>query len=225
MGALIKDWFAYLENPKGFKSHLAKGFTVSDLKKHLDRGDHVFLCVPPAEAALLLAATHPELSKLLDSVEMLPVLSATLIFPKDGGERGMPQGFGVLFARDQGFDVLGVLRNHCIFEGRSSAVSETWIYSGNTLKERKIWKDEMACSEMILKERAKLSGERIEPLTSHLQFWDEALPHYTLDLEKILESEELKQMRKERLQLFGNYTGQIGLSRLFLEAKRLAENL
>lgn len=224
MGALMRDWSQYLEKHKDCRVQYRKKCSFEDFKSDLNGGAQLFVCVPPHAAAKFFEDSHPKLSESLGKVEMLPVLSATLVFPKIKGEEGIPQGFGILFARDEGFEVLGVLRNHCIFEGRSDEVSETWIYSGQSLKERNVWKDERACEEMILKEREKLTGVRLDPLAQSLKFWDEALPHYTLALRDVLESNEVKTLTDAGVQLFGNYTGQIGLSRLFLAARNTVLN-
>jgi oxygen-dependent protoporphyrinogen oxidase len=225
MGTLVQDWFAYLQKQDRFHSYMGQEVSMKDLEVKRRAGAKIFVCTPPYKAAEFFQETHPHLSRKLASLEILPILSATLIFDKASGEKAMPQGFGILFARDEGFDVLGVLRNHCIFPGRSDQVSETWIYSGASLQKKGLWKKEEACLRFLLEERERLTGQYLQPLFYHFEFWDRALPHYTFHLEDFLESQELKDLRQEGVQLFGNYTGQIGLARLFLAAKKIAETL
>lgn len=230
MGMLMREWINYLNQQKNFQFFPNLTYQICK-KNNIPQDTPIIVCLPPYNAAEFLENSFETISKKLKKIEMLSVLSATIIFPKINnnhqisGETGMPKGFGILFSRDESFDVLGVLRNHCIFNGRSHEVSETWIYSGQSLKVKDVWNKNDECLNFILNEREKLTGVKCKPICSKLKFWEAALPHYNIDLEDFLNSQEFKELPKSNIHLFGNYTGQIGLARIFLAAKEKMETL
>ncbi len=85
------------------------------------------VCTSARDAAKLLTRRAPETAKILDSIEMLPLLRVTAFYP--ASENTIP-GFGILFPRKQGIRALGVLFNTNIFPGRGEGHSESWIYGG-----------------------------------------------------------------------------------------------
>lgn len=227
---------------RGTHSHIdGMGGFCRDLQNYLEKNGVTFcwgeelqsvkpdqpqvLAVNPHIASRLLEEKFPELAKSLAEIELRGVASTTLVFPSPAGEEGMPEGFGVLFPRSEGFKVLGVLRNHHIFAGRSARVSETWIYGREDLEALGCWGDDQKLRELILSEREQISGTQVEPELQKTVFWDEALPHYTAELEAFLESDQRRSLEHEGIYLFSNYTGQIGLSRIWSAAKELAERL
>jgi oxygen-dependent protoporphyrinogen oxidase len=222
MGALAADLRRFLEASGRCETRFGRAFTAEDLSQARAAGTPVLLAVPPERAARILAEAQPELATRLAQIELRSVATATLIYPSPAGERGMPQGFGALFARDEGVTALGVLRNHRIFDRRSPKVSETWIYAGQDLRRLGLWGDAAGLETLIRKERALVGGEDLAPELFQCYFWDKGIPHYTLDLEAFLEREDLRSLYASiGVEVFGNFRGQLGLSRIFGEAKRL----
>jgi protoporphyrinogen/coproporphyrinogen III oxidase len=213
MGALMKDLRIFLEKQKSFRLKTNEEFSAHDLAVKQRENIPQVLTVPAPEAQKILRVSYPELAQQLGQVEMRELSSSTLIFEYKKGEKGMPKGFGILFPRSEGFEVMGVLRNHHIFENRSPQVSETWIYAGD------------ASLSQILRERAQISGIELSPITHHSYHWPQALPHYTVELEAFLAGPERARLEQDKVYLFGNYTGQIGLARLFISAKEWVEQL
>src|SRR5262249_34318226 len=129
-------------------------------------------CGSAAAAASWLKETAPVSAERLSRVELLPLTKMTAFFPKSARDR---KGFGMLFPRGQGVDALGVLFNDCNFEGRSDVRSESWIYRG-------------VDAELLnlLEDRYRALGGRVKPLDLHVQHWPHGIPHYTVELEKIL---------------------------------------
>ncbi len=178
----------------------------------------VIICTSAHEASEVLKSVAPDISRQLERIEMLPLVTATCFF-----ERSPAQviGFGCLFPREQGFRSLGVLFNDCIFAGRSPIRSETWILGG-ALDRQVVDLDDSTLSELLVNEHERLTGARETLIDLKITRWPKALPHYTTDLELILD--HLGVLPSE-ISLVGNYLGEIGLARIVSRAKRIARRI
>ena len=141
---------------------------------------------------------------------MLPILTVTLFF----SEREKLKGFGILFPETEKFQALGVLFNHDIFAGRSDYQSETWILGGAHNKSIVDYTDEQIL-DLILKDRARIFPKENKLMHHTITRWPQALPHYTVGLESLLQELSLP----HNTHLVGNYLGGIGLSQMLFQAK------
>lgn len=180
-------------------------------------GEPTVLCTSASAAAAYLSAIAPDLSHQLRTIEMLPLLTATSFYSASPKRL---KGFGCLFPRGQGFRALGVLFNSFIFAGRGPAHSETWIFGG-ALDREVLQQDDNTLRAMIGGERERLYGCHEEPLATHLTRWPEALPHYSIELERVLKTVP---PIPPQIGLVGNYLGRIGLTGIIERAARVAEN-
>jgi oxygen-dependent protoporphyrinogen oxidase len=198
---------------EGVPMHFSADFDLKDFA-----GRPVVLATPAWTAAELTQETRPELSEQLRHCESLPLVSATAVFEKSASDL---QGFGCLFPPPQGFQASGAVFNDCIFEGRSNRRSETWIFGGALNLAAVKWSDDEIRAH-ILKDRARLMpGAKQEPFELKISRWPRAIPHYTVQWEKFLQT-----LKAERpLYLHGNYLGVIGLSRIHRRSIQLAEQL
>ena len=103
-----------------------------------------------------------------------------------------------------------MLFNDSIFEGRGPAHAETWIFGG-ALDPGVVDLTEAEFADLIASEREKFYGQHDQPLDVCVTRWPGALPHYSIELEKIL-------MRlpapPKNISLVGNYLGRIGLAKI-----------
>jgi protoporphyrinogen/coproporphyrinogen III oxidase len=181
----------------------------------LNGGEPAVICTPPRAASQCLKEISPELSRQLQEIEMLPLLTATCFYSSQSEKL---HGFGCLFPRGEGFRALGVLFNTCIFEGRGPANSETWIFGG-ALDRQVLSLSEEELSQLIAAERRRLYGEEEEVLAMHSYYWPEALPHYSINLERILTT---LRPQPPNVALVGNYLGGLGLARIIDRAAQVA---
>ena len=165
----------------------------------------------------------PAAASALGKIEMLPITTATVFF-KDPVPAKY-RGFGCLFPPSEGRAALGVLMNDFIFEGRARACSsETWILGGALRGQAASWTNEEILA-MIRRERAECFGAlpTAEVLDHRITRWPEALPHYTLELERLLPTLETELAARARnIFPIGNYLGEIGLAKILARASRLA---
>lgn len=208
MGAWIQSLVHWLHS-HGVKIEYNVTVNPYDLKHGL-----WILATSARGASALLKDVANETAQLLNKVEMLPIVTATLFFSRKEELRG----FGILFPETEKFNALGVLFNHDIFSGRSELQSETWILGGAHDKSM-TGKTEKEIIENIMQDRKRIfSGDN--PLKHYvLTKWPEALPHYSVELENILPKIQLPQ----NIHLVGNYLGHIGLTQMLFQSKAEAE--
>ena len=215
MGQVLEAFAEYIKKNGG---QIHTGRQVLEIKELLRDYDHVVLACGPHGAAELLKEMAPGTAQKLSQITGLPILSVALGFP---AETIAPKGFGVLFPRDQGIRALGSLFSSCIFEGRSRGRLETWIYGGGTDPEILDLSDSFLI-EQVVADRMKVLGHREEPTFTRIQRWPISIPHYDLNLERILAS---PLALPDRVRLVGNYLGGIGLSKILEQAKQLSQEI
>lgn len=207
MQQLIDGLRIYLEN--------AGAEIVFDQTCQIAPGEPALVCTSARAAAGCLADAAPGLSESLQQIEMMPVVTATCQYERAAAKL---KGFGCLFPRSEGFRARGVLFNEYIFAGRGPAHSETWIFGGAMDQEIGQLTDSELI-ELIASERERLYGSVDEPIGIHLTSWPEALPHYSIDLERILTDLPAP---PANVALVGNYLGRIGLAKLIERAAFVA---
>ena len=184
------------------------------VKSWKDEGSDVVLAIPPQAAASASVDVAPQLSHSLKKVPMKSVVTVTVFFAPDAVRL---EGFGCLFPRGEGYEVLGILFNSFIFDKRSSGHSETWIFS---LADRK---DE-EWIRLIRAERKKFYGADDAPLDFKVTRWPQGLPEYNLELERLVPVLK-EQARQKGLWLSGNYLGSLGLARILVQAEEIAADI
>ncbi len=156
---------------------IRKGVTATD-----DLEGTVVICTSARDAAGLIRRRSPEAAKILDGIEMLPLVRVTAFYPASENTIG---GFGILFPRGEGVTALGVLFNTNIFPERGAGHSESWILGGAQHPEI-LDLDDQALFELVARDREKVYGRAATPLSIHPQRWPRALPHYDVGLENLL---------------------------------------
>ena len=194
---------------KGVRIYLNSAF-------HWNESQPIVLATSVTAAAELLAPHHSKLAELLRQIEVAPLISVTAFWKKSNGY----PGFGCLIPRSEGLHTLGVLMNTYIFPNRGQNYSETYILGGAT--DAKIMQlSDSEIQNLIVSERAKIFKGKNEILSLHITRWSQALPHYTVQLEKMLPLIELP----KNVYLHGNYLGSIGLSKILDRSIALAESI
>ncbi len=207
MQQLIDGLFVYLKN--------AGVEFLFNYEARLEPNEAAIVCLSARGAAESLGEAAPELSQALRGIEMLSLATATCFYPTEAARL---KGFGCLFPRDQGFRSRGVLFNDCVFEGRGPAHSETWIFGGALDPEVvNLTDDEFA--QLIASERKKFYGKHDEALDRRITRWRKALPHYSIELERILTT---LPEPPSNIALVGNYLGRIGLAKILERAAFVA---
>ena len=188
---------------------------IFNYEAHPEPNEPAIVCLSARTAAEFLADAAPGLSQVLRGIEMLSLATVTCFYQTEAARL---KGFGCLFPRDQGFRARGVLFNDCIFDGRGPAHSETWIFGGALDPDVvKLTDDEFA--QLIASEREKFYRTHDEVLALRVTRWPNALPHYSIELERILTT---LPPPPSNIALVGNYLGRIGLAKILERAAFVA---
>jgi oxygen-dependent protoporphyrinogen oxidase len=182
------------------------------------QGEPTIVCLSAKAASNYLSNFAPQLAEQLSRIEMLSLLTTTSFFSDDAVALN---GFGCLFPSDQGFRARGVLFNTSIFEGRGPAHAETWIFGG-ARDPNVVNLNDNEIRHQILTDRRRFTGKDAEPLAVHITRWPNALPHYSIQMEKILM--ELP-APPPNIALVGNYLGRIGLAKILERAAYVVEKV
>jgi oxygen-dependent protoporphyrinogen oxidase len=173
------------------------------------------------DAALILSqiqSTEAQFNfEVLKKIEFLPLMTATCFFAKAPKKY---LGFGILFPTNSTINALGVLMNNSIFERYQKPHSETWIMGG-AFNPKIVDLNEAAIKNIILENRKKVFQSNEMIIEIKLTQWPQALPHYTIELEKKINM--LKPMKN--IFLHGNYLGNLGLSRILESSRLLAQTI
>lgn len=188
-----------------------------DYRARPEENEPAAVCLSATAAAVCLADIAPDLSQALSRIEMLSLVTATSFYAPEAGRL---KGFGCLFPSDQGFRARGVLFNDCIFEGRGPAHAETWIFGG-ALDPDIVNLSDRDLAGLIAKERDRFFGENDPVLDVQVTRWPKALPHYSIELERILTTLPAP---PPNVALVGNYLGRIGLAKILERAACVAED-
>lgn len=216
MGELAVRLREYLE-ARGVRFEFARAVTAADLRA---TGPWI-LATSLAGAADLLAPDHPEAGHALGRLPRVPLVSASVVYPKAAIR--FP-GFGCLFPRDAGFRALGMLSNTHIFPGRTSEHCETWIYSaaaGDSL----LSESDAEILARLGRDRARLTLEAREPLEWRITRWPEGIPSYGSALESFLASGQVEKLAAQGIHLHGNYLGRLGLAGIIASSAGFPERL
>ena len=182
----------------------------------IESDEPAIICTSATGAAESLAGVAPRLSDSLRQIEMMPVVTVTCQYEPAAARL---KGFGCLFPRSEGFRARGVLFNEFIFAGRGPAHSENWIFGG-ALDPEIVRLSDQELIKLIAGERERLYGKTDEAIGIHLTNWPRALPHYSIDLERILT--QLPEP-PPHVALVGNYLGRVGLAKLIERAAFVAK--
>ncbi|PYS79457.1 MAG: hypothetical protein DMF70_13010 [Acidobacteria bacterium] len=203
----------------GLADHLKRAGAefVFNHRAQAEANEPAAVCLSARSAAEFLADIAPEVSEALRRVEMVSLVTATSFYAPEAGRL---KGFGCLFPCDQGFRARGVLFNDCIFEGRGPAHAETWIFGGALDPDVVILSDQ-ELAQLIAGERQRFFGKDDPALDVQITRWPNALPHYSVDLERILTT---LPPPPPSVALVGNYLGRIGLGKILERAACVAED-
>lgn len=204
----------------GLQNHLEKAGVEFQFNQEapVSSGERTVVCLSARAASEYLAPDAPALSAALREIEMLSIATATCFYPTTAA--GL-NGFGCLFPRDQGFRARGVLLNDSIFAGRGPAHAETWIFGG-ALDPGVVKLTDAEFADLIASERERFYGKKDQPLDIYVTRWPNALPHYSIEFEKVL---TMLPAPPDNISLVGNYLGRIGLAKILERAAVVAKNI
>ena len=209
VGELINKLVDYLKI-RGVPIHLEQTGDNTDPKVP------TLFCGSMHAAGKFLRDRNKKVSEELLRQEMISISSVTLFFPKSAEDW---RGFGCLVPREFNYAAKGILFNDQIFPYRGEHRSETWIFDGL------IDHTDEEILNLVYEERKQLFGgtERVE--SYQVCRAQDALPHYTTELEQFLDGSFESSLRAQNIYLHGNYLGKIGLAAILERSATLPKTM
>ena len=158
--------------------------------------DSVILSGEPWAMAPLVRATNTALADQLDGIFCPPVAVVALAFEQKAAH-GVPQGFGVLIPRSEGYRILGCLWDSYLFDGRSpQGTLLVHAMLGGAVDPEIGSLSEQELITIVQRDLARLLQIRAEPVFRHFKLWPRAIPQYELGhLDRVRKIEqELKRL-------------------------------
>lgn len=220
MGPLMNELAEKLRQ-RGVQFQLGSSWSPEVQTRIDSQGGAVVIATSAFSAAEILAQVPRayKVAQILARIEILPVVTVTA-FPEPANQ-GI-RGFGILFSRFSPMKALGVLFNEFIFPRGFARPAETWILGGASRPDI-VHASDSEVLQMISQDRAQLMGSGATIKDYRMTRWPKAFPHYTVELETLLN--ELKSYESEAsgIYLHGNYLGQLGLTRILERSHELAD--
>lgn len=181
----------------------------------------VVVSTSAAAAAEILVNAEPVTAKILKQIPMNSLVTATVFFKNALHNY---QGFGTLIPRKYLMKTLGILQNPFIFPGRNKVYNETFILGGGTQADLSSKTDSELMADILSDRQKVFNSTTSEVIDKKIFRWKNSLPHYTVELEKLLL--DLKTTPKNsQFFLHGNYLAGIGLSKIIDHSDLLMKEL
>lgn len=212
MGKLIEKLAQYLQN-SGVVVHYGTTLNTNDISAH----HPTIIATSGPAAGKLLTQLGVNMGTDLAEQQMLDLANVHFVFE---GKDPLFKGFGCLFPVGEGIDSLGILAGKNAFPDEYPYPVERWIMGGAHSPDLlQLTDDDLI--KLALNDRKKITGEVAVPKHSYVQRRPKSLPHYTAELETMLEGLVLP----DNLYLVGNYLGGIGLTAIIRDCELLVERV
>lgn len=158
---------------KGFKVHTYQSERIFD---------EVLTCIPAYELSKMI--DDPELKPLLQEIPYPPVLSTQLLYRKEEVGK-LPDGFGFLVPRKEGFKLLGAIWKSSIFPDLSAPdLVQFNLLSGGAHTELSSL-EASETEQQVIGEFQKIMGISAKPARVLSKYWPKAIPQLNVGYENI----------------------------------------
>lgn len=186
------------------------------------RVNKIVLACPPPISSTLVKELHPEISNLLQKVNMPPMRIVHSIFKKE--DVGELNGFGVLHPKVENLQSAGSIWNSSVFKDRTKD-NQFLITSfvGGSQYEEQTKISEKETFEKVSTELQKYYGIKNSPIQQYSTFYEYSIPQYNQTIQLILEKR--KHLENENIYFGSNLLDGISLPDCIKNAKKLVEIL
>jgi oxygen-dependent protoporphyrinogen oxidase len=199
--------------------------TSAEIASLPDDADAVIIATPAYAAANIVEAVNPPLAGLLNQMPYAPIAVAGLVFPQDTFHK-MPEGFGYLVPSKEKKDVLGVLIESNVFEGRAGKGQIMLrVMFGGMHHPAIINDDPQTILSKACQEIDDTYGVVSPPLATFVKIWPKAIPQYELNYPSWRQSMAQELAKTEHLYLCANYLDGISFNDCVNNAQKLASTL
>jgi oxygen-dependent protoporphyrinogen oxidase len=184
--------------------------------------DVTIVATPAYVGAKIIGHMNPVLSRILDQIPYAPIAVAGLLF-KQSSFKKKPDGFGYLIASREKKDVLGVLIESNVFDGRAGDDQVMMrVMLGGVHHPAIINDDQDQIIAKAIKEIDSVYGLREKPLETFVKQWPKAIPQYEINYPPWRRSVAEQCDRTPGLYLCANYLDGISFNDCIKNAKSLS---
>lgn len=186
------------------------------------QADHIICTVPAYAAQGLFNESHFSLAQTLAKVPYSPVAVIGLGFD-EWVFRQKPDGYGYLIPSNQRKEVLGVLIESNIFEGRAPKnMVALRVFMGGMNNPEVVNDDPSALVAAAVRELDHIYGLKQRPRTQWVKIWPLAIPQYEMEYPWILNQIREQSAKIPNLTLAGSYLGGVSFNDCVNNAKAIA---
>lgn len=181
--------------------------------------------LPSYEMAKLLAPIDQPISQELLAINY-PWLAVLFVGYKKNQIKNNPRGFGFLNAEIEKKSLLGCFYTSSMFPSRFNQDETVFtIFVGGSLRQDlKLASHEQLVFEIHL-ELKKLFSIEGDPIWSHQNSWDKAIPQYEIPVLNFRESLSKKNLFNGTLHFATNYVAGVSVPDCMTQAKKIAQNI
>jgi oxygen-dependent protoporphyrinogen oxidase len=184
--------------------------------------DRVILAVPAPVAARMVAPFEPLAAKALQTLVYPPLTVVHLGYR--GADIDHPlDGMGMLCAKQEQCQVLGVLWMSTIFAGRApdgQVLMTTFV--GGARSPNRARQDEESLLSIIKQEHRHYLGTRAEPVLQRIVRWEHAIPQYDAAHRQRVAASHRLEARWPGVYLLSNYRYGFSVEQCWQQAENLA---
>jgi oxygen-dependent protoporphyrinogen oxidase len=204
---------------KRYQKHIQ---TNSEMFSAKIDADAVIVATPAHAAAKIVEDSNPLLAQILTQVPYAPVAVAGLLF-QQGSFKKKPDGFGYLIPSKENKDVLGVLIESNVYDGRAGDDEMMMrVMLGGAHHPAIINEGQEKIIGLAIKEIDSIYGLISGPLETFVKLWPQAIPQYELNYPNLYQSIRQQCAKTPGLYLCANYLDGISFNDCIYSAKVLA---
>ncbi|MDE2222821.1 MAG: protoporphyrinogen oxidase [Candidatus Omnitrophica bacterium] len=202
-----------------YKNHIKTNSIVTSIRPE---AGITILAVPAYAAAKITAALNPTLSETLAQIVYAPVAVAGLLFKQDSFKR-KPDGFGYLIPSREHKEILGVLIESNVYDGRADKTQVMLRILLGGMHNPGIISDTL---ERILAKAVKeidtTYGLISNPIEGFVKFWPQAIPQYEMNYPSLKYAIAQETAQIPGLYLCANYLDGVSFNDCIKNARSLA---
>ena len=203
-----------------YKEHIQ---TNSEISSGEFNADAIIVATPAYAAARIVENLNPVLSQFLDELPYAPVAVTGLLFKQESFNK-KPDGFGYLIPSSENKDILGVLIESNVYDGRAGEGQIMLrVMLGGTHHPGIINDDQERILAKAIREIDSVYGLTAGPVEIFFKSWPKAIPQYEINYPHWRQSIAEQCAKTPGLYLCGNYLDGVSFNDCIKNAKILAE--
>jgi oxygen-dependent protoporphyrinogen oxidase len=207
---------------KRYQKHIQTNWEITTIPSLFDA---VIVATPAYAAAKIVENLNPILAQTLTQIPYVPIAVAGLLF-KQNSFKKKPDGFGYLIPSQENKNILGVLIESNVYDGRAGGNEiMVRVMLGGAHHPAIINDGQEKIIGLALKEIDNIYGLAAGPIETFVKLWPQAIPQYEINYPHWRQSIAEQCAKTPGLYLCANYLDGISFNDCIYNAKALAKSL